>query len=52
MLKINHTEVESLLEAPVRNLEQAAHAAAELQSRYAPLVMVRLERRELFGVGR
>ncbi|HEU0005544.1 MAG TPA: 1-phosphofructokinase family hexose kinase [Terriglobia bacterium] len=42
MLKINHAEAESLTEAPVGNVDQAAHAAAGLQSRYAPLVMVTL----------
>ena len=42
VLKINHAEAEALTEAPVRTLEQAAHAAAGLQSRYASLVMITL----------
>ena len=42
MLKINHAEAESLTEAPVSNVEQAAQAAAGLQSRYAALVMITL----------
>jgi len=42
LLKINHTEAELLTGAAVGNVEQAAHAAAELQSRYAPLVMITL----------
>jgi tagatose 6-phosphate kinase len=42
VLKINHAEAESLRQAPVRNVEQAAQAAAGLQSLYAPLVMITL----------
>jgi tagatose 6-phosphate kinase len=42
LLKINHAEAEALTEDRVGNLEQAAHAAASLQSRFAPLVMITL----------
>ena len=42
LLKINHAEAESLTEAPVGNVHQAVQAAAELQSQYAPLVMITL----------
>ena len=42
LLKINHVEAESLTEGPVGNVDQAVQAAAELQSRYASLVMITL----------
>ena len=42
LLKINHAEAESLTEAPVGNVDQAVRTAAELQSRYASLVMITL----------
>lgn len=42
MLKINHAEAESLTHAPVESVEQAAQAAAGLQSQYASLVMITL----------
>jgi 1-phosphofructokinase family hexose kinase len=42
LLKINHAEAESLTETTVVNVDQAVRAAAELQSQYAPLVMITL----------
>jgi len=42
LLKINHAEAEALTGAPVGSMEQAAHAAAALQSKYSPLVMITL----------
>ena len=42
LLKINHAEAESLTEGSVGNVDQAVQAAADLQSQYAPLVMITL----------
>jgi 1-phosphofructokinase family hexose kinase len=42
VLKINHAEAASLVDLPVGNVEQAAHAAEALQSKFAALVMITL----------
>jgi tagatose 6-phosphate kinase len=42
ILKINHLEASSLLNAPVSNVEQAVRAAEALQAQFASLVMITL----------